>query len=184
MARLIPILCAAACLWLPLQAVAQDAPADRPKSVEERLTRTAALVERVRARKAELRKAQPDLYALAMLQVEKTRLLVSDPWLRAYRGAAIRGTLDEADRLLQALADGTEPALATHGRLERAYLAPNDDSPQPYILYVPEAYDGTAPFGLLVYLHGYAPDLGKEGESTSLSSPPPGSPPCGGRSSP
>ena len=52
------------------------------------------------------------------------------------------------------------PALEP-GVHELAYLAEQDESPQPYYLYVPKAHDGRRALPCIVYLHGYAPDLNK-----------------------
>ncbi|MFO7898801.1 MAG: alpha/beta hydrolase-fold protein, partial [Planctomycetota bacterium] len=49
-----------------------------------------------------------------------------------------------------------EPGLSEH-----AYLSMIDDSPQPYYVYVPKGHDGQTRLPLIVYLHGYSPDLNK-----------------------
>jgi len=49
----------------------------------------------------------------------------------------------------------------TAGLHEYAYISRVDDSAQPYYIYVPLKYDPMAGAPLIVYLHGYAPDLNK-----------------------
>ena len=105
---------------------------------------------------------KPDLHALARLKLVKARLLRRNYWAGSYRDEQIRTHLESGRAILDAILEGEEPPLEKHGRLERAYLADNDGSAQPYQLYVPESYDGAEPFGLLVYLHGYSPDLNRE----------------------
>ena len=147
-----------------------DAPAEtqaagrtgEASAVQQRLDKTAGLLAAVAARQADFVKRHPDLYALAVLKLEKARLAHEAYWPGIYRNGKVSACLDEAEALLQALQKGEQPALEAHGRLERAYLAPNDGSAQPYVLYVPESYDGARAYGLLVYLHGYSPDLNKE----------------------
>lgn len=49
----------------------------------------------------------------------------------------------------------------TPGMHEFAYISPIDDSAQPYYIYVPRSYDPFEAAPLIVYLHGYNPDLNK-----------------------
>ena len=151
------------CLWAAAFAQSEPVPTGpAPDEFAIRTEQTAALLDKARARRNELMKADADLYALGLLEVEKARLLHSNLWWGTGQSASAVSALDRADKLLQHLLDGTDPKLPRHGRIECAYLAPDDGSAQPYTLYVPEGYDGSRPFGLLVYLHGYAPDLDKE----------------------
>jgi pimeloyl-ACP methyl ester carboxylesterase len=102
-----------------------------------------------------------DLFALGMLKLEKADLaLGSRPPNALDRRAAIE-SLTEAATIWEALLKGQVPSLPDHGRIERAYVALDDMSPQPYILYVPDSYDGTRPYGLLAFLHGWDPFLNK-----------------------
>jgi len=103
----------------------------------------------------------PDAFALGLLKLHKAELaMASQPAAEESRQLAA-DSLKEAISIWEALRDGQRPTLAEHGCIERAYISLNDMSPQPYILYVPDSYDGTEPFGLLVFLHGYTPDLNK-----------------------
>ena len=130
--------------------------------LEERLNAFGGRLEEAREKHGEAFEKHPDLHALVKLKYEKARLTHSNYWASSYRDEKIQANLDAARELLESLVAGTEPALEKHGRLERAYLADNDGSAQPYELYVPENYDGTEDYGLLVYLHGYSPDLNRE----------------------
>lgn len=44
---------------------------------------------------------------------------------------------------------------------ERAYISPADNSPQPYWVYVPTNYSPRRKYPLVVFLHGYAPEINK-----------------------
>lgn len=116
-------------------------------------------------------KESPDLYALGMLKVEKANIALSQPLPSDYSRQVAVENLSEATAIWRALGKGERPALKERGRLERAYLARNDMSPQPYVLYVPEPYDGEEPYGLLVFLHGYVSYLNKANWVESQYSP-------------
>jgi len=130
--------------------------------IERRLAAVARRVREAAAQHPEILRRHPDLYALALLQVEKAELALQNDWLRPYGDDRARAFLEKAEQLITPLLAGREPALPRTGRIELAYLAPNDRSAQPYQLYVPPSYDGSTAFGLLVYLHGYSPSLNKE----------------------
>lgn len=59
-------------------------------------------------------------------------------------------------RAAQGLRAPREPGLQ-----EYAYLSEIDDSPQPYLVYVPELYTPKKPAPLVVFLHGYTPYVDK-----------------------
>jgi acetyl esterase/lipase len=48
-----------------------------------------------------------------------------------------------------------------NGLVERAYLAPNDGSPQPYWLSLPENYNPQKKWPLIIFLHGYSTSISK-----------------------
>jgi len=100
-------------------------------------------------------------YALAMLEAEKARML----WTM-YRPGELRDKMLLADLAAarQAIGDaeqGRPPDADRRGLIEKAYLADNDLSPQPYLVYVPKSYQPGKPCGLYVFCHGYAYDLNK-----------------------
>ena len=138
---------------------AGDASTER-SALDQRLQKTAGLVAQAAARDAQF--LHSDLYALVLLKLEQARLAYETYWPGAYRDGRVGTYLDEAEHMVQAILGGANPVLQTRGRIERAYLASNDGSTQPYLLYVPESYDGLKDYGLLVYLHGYSPNLNKE----------------------
>lgn len=98
--------------------------------------------------------------ALAALQVKK-----AEDHLRRLQPSAAH----DADRCLSLATDllaverpDAPPALVTRGRLlEHAYIARNDGSAQPYFLYVPSSYDGDTPLPLILFLHGWDPNMSR-----------------------
>jgi predicted esterase len=139
----------------PADAAAQEE-ADYKAAVQGLLGRVEAhLPQSTEARRSMLLE-RPDAFALGMLKLEKADLA-----MRLYAGsesgrAATLANLEAAADIWEALSAGEEPELARRGILERAYLATNDMSAQPYLLYVPPDYDAAEPWGLLVFLHGYS----------------------------
>ena len=120
--------------------------------------------------------------ALAKLKVEKLRSPFRQ--VAAKRGVALaqaadmldkaqgltrylRKTLDatrgcaEANACLKRVYEGQTALPDQTGMFELAYVSNIDDSAQPYFVTVPETYDKTKPQPLIVYLHGYAPELDK-----------------------
>lgn len=125
--------------------------------------------------------ANPNL-ALAKLKVEK--LLAPFRQVAAKQGVTLeqaaemldkaqgltrylRKTLDatrgcaEANTCLKRVYDGQTALPDQTGMFELAYVSEIDDSAQPYFVTVPETYDKAKPHPLIVYLHGYAPELDK-----------------------
>lgn len=139
----------------PDKAQAQGEPI--PAMIKTLEARMAAAAKAAGAQTSEL----PEL-AAAALKLEKARLLLSDYAEGDYRDGVVRSELKEGTDMLDAYLRTHKPVLAgRRGLVEYAYLAPNDGSPQPYLVYVPRKYDGSRPFGLVVFLHGYAYDLNK-----------------------
>jgi pimeloyl-ACP methyl ester carboxylesterase len=117
-----------------------------------------ARLDAVRGRMATLCASRPGPFA----RVEpglRFRFDVADCWLSGSadlsRWRRLPVLVDEAEKIVDALARGTDWFDAQRGRLTKAYLAPEDDSLQPYRLEVPADYDGSKPFPLVVLLHGY-----------------------------
>jgi len=143
---------------------AEQAPAPGPPpdpEIQRLLGELQKLEERITPERGRLVRKWRDPYALGLLKLEKAQIAMGQTYVTDFSTRLARESLQEAIDIWRALVEDREPPLKTHGKLERAYLAPNDMSPQPYILYVPEGYDGTEQFGLLVFLHGYTPNLNK-----------------------
>jgi len=128
---------------------------------EEMVAQLTELAPRLEARSAAIRQKDSDGYALARLKLEKADLVMRAFVVSEETKAIAYRELAAALAIWRALVDDKKPVLATHGKLERAYLAPSDESAQPYLLYVPEEYDGKEPFGMVVFLHGYVDTLNK-----------------------
>jgi len=147
----------AACVLLSAAALGA-APDDGLLAAAERLQ---SLAPGIAAQTDRLVRECPDLYALAMLKIEKARIAMSRPGPSAAAHREAHGYLAEALALWEPLLAGERPELPPHGLVERAYFAENDLSAQPYVVFAPEGYDGSEPYGLFVFLHGYSPGLDK-----------------------
>jgi len=67
--------------------------------------------------------------------------------------------VDRLEIIARTAGDAVYPA-ATQQH-ERAYISPADNSPQPYWVYVPANYSPRRKYPLVVFLHGYAPEITK-----------------------
>lgn len=97
-------------------------------------------------------------WARAHLHLRKARYAVDRYRLSPLVAGIIR---DEVSFLADALAilEGTAEPELRKGEFEDAYWCELDGSAQPFVGYVPSAYDVLKPHPLLVYLHGYSPFL-------------------------
>lgn len=99
---------------------------------------------------------------LVYLYLEKARLRRESP----YSSGSIAEDLAAARAALDRLAAG-QVAFSRpedyRGRpyVERAYLCRTDGSPQPYYVAVPEDYTPQRAWPLIIFLHGYVPDITK-----------------------
>jgi acetyl esterase/lipase len=102
--------------------------------------------------------------ALWRFKLEQARLLLTElergytytPWTVQNRIAVF---LDRAETIEKARGDAVLPA---SGQMhERAYIAANDGSTQPYWVFVPKGYSARQKYTLVVFLHGYDPDINK-----------------------
>lgn len=108
-----------------------------------------------------LMRERPHDYALGQLKLEKAQIILQQPFRTDDLDELLVRDLEQALAIWTSLIDGKPLDLPTQGKIERAYLAPSDRSPQPYILFVPPDYDGSEPYGLLLFLHGYVSTLNK-----------------------
>jgi len=100
--------------------------------------------------------------AFARLQAEKARLALKRPG-GVGAASAIGRDLAEAKRALDEAEAGRDFQRGLTGSFERAYVSEIDDSPQPYLAYVPTGCrEGTGPWPMVVYLHGYVPSYDKD----------------------
>jgi poly(3-hydroxybutyrate) depolymerase len=152
--RFLPIACF--CL-LPTLAAAQNR-TEAPPALKD----TPAIA----ARLAEL-EAQPPATAqnaaLYYFKLEQARLLVQE--LRRLAGWEPADYVRAANSVLERAATvgaATNDAASTNAILqERAYIAANDGSSQPYWVALPPNYTPVKRYPLLVFLHGYSTDVSK-----------------------
>jgi poly(3-hydroxybutyrate) depolymerase len=113
-------------------------------------------------RRAEEMKGFDSAAAFARLQSEKVRLAFGREG-GPTDIAAIGRSLAEARRALDEAEAGRDFQAGLTGPLERAYTSEIDDSPQPYLAYIPtKCRPNTGPWPMVVYLHGYVPSYDKD----------------------
>ncbi|MBV9506842.1 MAG: alpha/beta fold hydrolase [Acidobacteriia bacterium] len=71
---------------------------------------------------------------------------------------SFRQEFETANVILDELDRGRNPFQGRHGDFRRAYRSALDGTLQPYRLFVPDAYDGSRPFPLVIALHGAGGD--------------------------
>lgn len=71
--------------------------------------------------------------------------------------ARARESIVEAEEAIKRQESGRIAFEGERGHLERAYITQNDNTAQPYYVYVPENYDPEKRWPLIVFLHGYVP---------------------------
>ena len=70
----------------------------------------------------------------------------------------IKALLEPVPEIAAGAVGGENLLGSSRGCFLRAYLSEEDESVQPYAVYVPEAYDGSRPFPLVIALHGAGGD--------------------------
>jgi pimeloyl-ACP methyl ester carboxylesterase len=93
---------------------------------------------------------------LAQLKVRKVQAALQE---FIGESAALRQEIDEGFAALQRLDEGRVAFEGDTGRLERAYIAANDQTAQPYYLYVPRDYTREKRWPVIVLLHGYVGNI-------------------------
>ncbi|MFO8079840.1 MAG: prolyl oligopeptidase family serine peptidase [Armatimonadota bacterium] len=93
---------------------------------------------------------------LARLKLKKARLLNGGGW---YAGGDASDEIAEGMRLLEMARDGETYSPPKSQLSELAYIARNDGTAQPYYVHIPEAYDPQQKWPLIVFLHGYVPNI-------------------------
>ncbi len=115
--------------------------------LRERLARTPALTGPAPNHDAALATAQ---YVLEFYQ----RVDRGEYGLRRFSQYSFTEQFASANAILDDLEAGRDPFAAKHGDFRRAYRSRVDQTLQPYRLFVPDAYDGSRAFPLVVALHG------------------------------
>ena len=106
-------------------------------------------------------KVSREQLAHVLLKIEKAAVLQQSRDSLSASTADVHRELKIASDQLARFAKGKGLPALEPGSHELAYLAPQDDSPQPYYLHIPRTYTGRKPLPAIVYLHGYAPWLDK-----------------------
>jgi pimeloyl-ACP methyl ester carboxylesterase len=96
-----------------------------------------------------------------VLRLEKARLLAARSSSYYYGSGRAEDELKLAQQALELSKRGTPIYEGMTGLQERAYVCPADRSPQPYWVNVPKAYTKDKQWPLVVFLHGYDPDIDK-----------------------
>jgi poly(3-hydroxybutyrate) depolymerase len=95
--------------------------------------------------------------AYALLQAAKVRLALERAGGGLGGGSLVRD-ISGAEEALAAALEGRDFQAGRTGFMERAYFSEVDESPQPYLVYIPRGCrKGTGPWPLIVYYHGYVP---------------------------
>ncbi|MFH1732377.1 MAG: prolyl oligopeptidase family serine peptidase [Planctomycetota bacterium] len=106
------------------------------------------------------RYTEPDV-ALAQLKIEKAQLYARSEADAGESAANVVAELKACDLAVTRLEKHKRRPLDVRGLTEHAYISSIDDSPQPYYVYVPNQHDGIKHLPVIVYLHGYNPELNK-----------------------
>lgn len=134
------------------------APAPQLRALRERYN---ALVRRINAAQAP---ADVQNSPLLRFKLEEARLLLyqMDAGLFAFPEDVLKSIQTIIERAeIVSRAQGDAGLLATSQMHERAYLAANDGSIQPYWVFVPENYTPNKKYPLVIFLHGFSTDISK-----------------------
>ena len=181
--RWLPPLCysLATCLWLVPVAHAQVAPTEPTQHLDGENSTTpygeprdaapqkpappsTATLTRRWTRLENAQPADPRNAALLAFKIEQCRLWQGalqrlTGWEPAEYLEAYAKAVDRAEELLAAKGDAAMDLKQSFH--ERAYFAANDGSAQPYWVALPPGYSAKKKWPLLVFLHGYTPEVSK-----------------------
>jgi len=119
----------------------------------------------IKARAAKARRALPNAaLAAEKLTLYMSKLSAGEERITNDLGATLLSLLASGRSYAEAEEQGRDPLAGCTGYLERAYISPIDEAPQPYFVQVPSAYKAGAAerFPLVVFLHGYVPSYDKD----------------------
>ena len=128
------------------------------ETVESRLQATRKAIEQYEASQTTGEILSDELLALARLKMEKTQML-----MEGYQPnqAVVDDELKLLEKVVATLGKIRGPIPLRPGLHEMAYIAENDRSAQPYLLYLPKSWAPDRPTPLFIFLHGYASYLDK-----------------------
>jgi poly(3-hydroxybutyrate) depolymerase len=172
------------CAWSSAQTIRESKELQRQELQRQKMPRfaqvqtgqtgfqtTPSLIEmraRVEALQARVKRGErpqdPRNLALWRFKIEQAELNLKQagssaepaPWMDTSRLAAL---LERIAIIEKTHGDATYEPFP--GTWERAYFAANDDSPQPYWLYLPPNYTPGRRWPVVVMLHGYSPEISK-----------------------
>ncbi len=117
-----------------------------------------AKAEAVKAKAARAAESRPALYRRNAASIAY-RLQSMEAWMAAGHDVKVWRRVaelaQETEDIVDATARGTDWFASARGRLIRAYAAPEDNMVQPFLVSVPNDYDGSKPYPLVIWLHGY-----------------------------
>ncbi len=149
-------------LWLLLTLLPLAPPPAAGEAADAQVRDLQQAIERADAKVADRTSAA----YLSNMPLAKLKLREAQAYARAAFGEPdkMRQEVQEGLEALKRLEGGKLAFEGETGRLERAYVAANDNTAQPYFLYVPEDYRPDHKWPLVVLLHGYV-------SNTSLTEP-------------
>ena len=106
------------------------------------------------ARNASLLALKREQIALWQTEIERAGTYAPRSW-----SEALRKTRARAEQIRRT--EGDAASIPYSSFQERAYFARDDGSPQPYYVALPANYTPTKKYPLVVFLHGYSPDVSK-----------------------
>jgi acetyl esterase/lipase len=158
--------CLPVCARSPFGANPATEPAGETVSIETLRNQLASL--ETRLAKGEI-PADPQNLALLKFKLEQAHLWLTN--LDSNEPATVLSRpYEDSKKLLQLILQLAENAARARGDAvypsssqlhERAYIASNDGSAQPYWIFVPRNYSPKQKWPLVVFLHGYSPDITK-----------------------
>jgi len=145
---------AACCVLSCLASFGQDTKRD---TLTARIIAVGKLLDKYAAETPEADLLQDEMYAIARLQWEKAGMLNEG----AGAGNSFEPQVKLAERAARLVGKLKTLPVRTPGLIERAYIAADDLSSQPYAVYRPKSRPMDRKLPLLIFLHGYAPYLNK-----------------------